>query len=254
MSQTNSPIIVGNWKMYKTIEESLAFLDQLIPLVKESTDRIYLAVPFTVIKSVSEKAKETNIVIGAQNMNEASEGAFTGEIAAKMIKDAGAQFVVLGHSERRSIYHETNEIVNKKVLKALSEGLQLIVCVGETIEEHDGNKTHEILTEQLIQSLQNVTSEQFKSIMIAYEPIWAIGSDQPATPEKAQEVHLFCRQLLSEHWPKDVTDHIPLLYGGSVKPENAKALLSQPDINGVLVGGASLNADSFSKIVNYQNS
>lgn len=255
MSHTNRPItIVGNWKMYKTIEESLEFLTQLIPLVKDSPDRIFLAVPFTAIKSISEQAKETNIVIGAQNMNEASEGAFTGEIAAKMLTDAGAKFVVIGHSERRSLFNETNEVINKKLLKALEEGLQPILCIGETSEEHLLNKTHEVLTTQLKEGLADTSPDHLKNILIAYEPVWAIGSGHTATPEDAQEIQGFCRQLISQEWGSAVADQIPLLYGGSVRPENAKTLMSQPDIDGVLVGGASLNADSFSKIVNYQNS
>lgn len=255
MSHMNRPIIiVGNWKMYKTIEESLDFLEQLLPLVKESPDKIYLAVPFTAIKSISEKAQGSNVIIGAQNMNDADEGAFTGEIAAKMLKDAGAQFVVIGHSERRILYNETNETVNKKIKRALSEDLLPILCVGETAEEHEADQTHAILTTQLTQGLADISADLLKKLIIAYEPIWAIGSGQTATPENAQETHHYCRQLISEQWGSDLADQIPLLYGGSVKPDNAKALLEQTDIDGVLVGGSSLNADSFSKIVNYQNS
>lgn len=247
-------IIAGNWKMYKTISEGLDFLNEFIPLVLDSQEDVYLAVPFTLIKPVADliKTKNSPIVIGAQNMNDASEGAFTGEIAGKMLKDAGAKFVILGHSERRHLFHESNELINKKVKRALLEGLQVILCIGETKEEREGNNTEEILKTQLKDSLKEVSSEQLSQVILAYEPVWAIGTDLPATPEIAENTHRYCRELVSQVWGEQVGNQIIIQYGGSVKPENAKQFMEQPDIDGLLVGGASLSPETFAKIVNYQ--
>jgi triosephosphate isomerase (TIM) len=254
MSQSDrSVVIAGNWKMYMTIEQSVAFVKELTPLVANAHPKVYLAVPFTDIAPAAEQTKGTNIVIGAQNMNDASEGAFTGEIAGKMIKNAGAQFVILGHSERRKIFHETNEFISRKVKRALTDDLQIIVCFGETLAEKDENKTEEVIHTQIIECLADITAEQLDSVILAYEPIWAIGSDNTATPELAQNVHHFCRDLISKTWNEEVAHKIVIQYGGSVKPDNAKALMEQSDIDGLLVGGASLSVESFSKIVNYQN-
>jgi triosephosphate isomerase len=252
MSHSRPTVITGNWKMYKTIDEAVRFVKELAPLVQESTAQVYLAVPFTAIHATAEVAKSTKIVIGAQNMNDASEGAFTGEIAARMLKEAGAKFVILGHSERRKIFHETNSFINKKVKRALIEGLQPILCVGETKEEREQNKTAEVLESQISQSLADLSAEQLASLILAYEPVWAIGTDLAATPEMAQKEHEFCRSIVAKNWGSDFAEHLVIQYGGSVKPDNAKALLEQPDIDGLLVGGASLSVDSFSKIVNSQ--
>lgn len=254
MSNSSRPAIVaGNWKMYKTIEESVAYIESLAPLVKESLTQIYLAVPFTALKSTAEKAKDTNIVVGAQNMNDATEGAFTGEIAGRMLKDAGAEFVILGHSERRHIFHETDEFVNKKVKRALKDGLKIILCIGETQTERQNGQTQNVLERQLNQSLAEITKEELDHIILAYEPVWAIGTNLTATPEVAQEAHHFCREQVSKVWGEEAAEKIIIQYGGSVKAENAKVLMDQSDIDGLLVGGASLSPETFSKIVNFQN-
>ena len=253
-SANRSIIIAGNWKMYKTIDEAVSFIKELEPLVNQSSVLVYLAVPFTAIKSSSEAVQDTRIVIGAQNMNDASEGAFTGEIAGKMLKDAGAKFVILGHSERRQLFHETNSFINKKIKRALMDELQVIYCIGETKEQRNAEQTHEVLTTQIKEGLQDITAEQLDHVIIAYEPVWAIGVSKPAEADVAQETQSFCRQLISENWGENAAEKIVLQYGGSVKSENAKEFLDQQDIDGLLVGGASLSAQEFAKIINYNNS
>ena len=245
-------IIAGNWKMYKTIEEAERFVEDLIPLVKKSKPHIYIAVPFTAISSVAKKVKGTNIVVGAQNMNDATEGAFTGEISAIMLKEANASFVVIGHSERRTIFNESNDFVNRKVTMALNTGLQPILCIGETLQDRESAKTNQVLQEQLEKCLKGVSPEEGRDLVIAYEPIWAIGTGKTATPEIAQETHSFCRKVLSNIWNKQVANDVVIQYGGSVSPNNIRSLITQKDIDGVLVGGASLTAESFSKIINYE--
>lgn len=247
------PVIAGNWKMYKTIGDSVDFIKKLIPLVETSQPKVYLAVPFTALKAAADAAKGSKVVIGAQNMNDATEGAFTGEIAGKMLVDAGAQFVILGHSERRQLFKETNEIINKKIKRALSVKLQPILCVGETLQERENGKMEEVLQEQLSKSLDGILSAQLTTMIIAYEPVWAIGTGKTSTPEDAQAMHHFCREFIAKTWGKETADQIIIQYGGSVKPENVKSLMEQPDIDGVLVGGASLSLESFVKIVNYSS-
>lgn len=247
-----STIVAGNWKMYKTIEEAVDYVKELAPMVQESPVQVYIAVPFTAIKQVAEQTQGGKIIIGAQNMNDATEGAFTGEIAGRMLKDAGAQFVIIGHSERRHIFNEDNAFINRKVKRALADGLQPILCIGETLEEREAGKTEEVLETQLTQSLADINKEQMGNMIIAYEPVWAIGTGKTATPEQAQEIHQFCRGIIEKMYNKTIANKTVILYGGSVKPENAKALMDKPDIDGVLVGGASLKIESFSQIVNYQ--
>lgn len=252
MASRERPIyIVGNWKMYHTIQTSLEFLNELIPKVREAVCRIYLAVPFTSIGPMAKDIEEndSNIVIGAQNMHNASEGAFTGEIAAKMLVEAGAEFVILGHSERRRLFHEDNAFINAKVKRALTDGLQPILCIGETSQEREDGMTNEVLKRQLTECLDDIPAEQLENVLLSYEPIWAIGTDKPATPEIAQESHHFCREFLAELGGKEVADKMSILYGGSVKVDNAKALLDQPDIDGLLIGGASLSAVTFNEII-----
>lgn len=250
MASSERPIVIaGNWKMYHTIDTSLAFLKDLIPMVREETCRILLAVPFTAIKPMAEAAQDSNVIIGAQNMHSASEGAFTGEIAAKMLKEVGARFVILGHSERRLLFKESNEFINAKVKRALVDGLQPILCIGETAQEHRDGDTLKVLRTQLTECLANISGELLAGILISYEPVWAIGTDQPATPEMAQENHHFCREVIAELGGREAADKVGILYGGSVKEENAKALLDQHDIDGLLVGGASLSAKTFGEIV-----
>jgi triosephosphate isomerase (TIM) len=251
-SQRNQ-VIAGNWKMYKTIQETEDFIRELTPLVTDSDTTIYLSVPFTAIQAAANIAEKTNITIGGQNMNDASEGAFTGEISASMLLDAGAKFVILGHSERRHVFNESDEFINKKVKRALTDKLTPIVCIGETGEQRDAGDTDKVLKEQLTQSLADIDAKQMSNILVAYEPVWAIGTGKTATPEHAQEVHLFCRQTIEELWGEEVSHNIVIMYGGSVKATNARQLMEQPDIDGLLVGGASLSAESFSHIINFQN-
>jgi len=253
MTNSARPVVIaGNWKMYKTIEESIAYIKELIPLVKDSKTQVYLAVPFTSINPLSKEVDDTKITIGAQNMNDVSEGAFTGEIAGPMLKDAGAKFVILGHSERRRLFDESNTFINKKVKRALKDGLQPILCIGETEEQRAQSKTDEVLAEQMTQCLEGINAEQIATMIIAYEPIWAIGSEVAATPAIAQETMHTCREFIAKTWNEEAANHVVWQYGGSVKAENAKMFLDQEDIDGLLVGGASLSAEKFSKIVNYQ--
>lgn len=241
-------VIAGNWKMYKTLEESENYFKVFEPLVRGSHLFIYLAVPFTSIKTMADLAKESAIVIGAQNMNDAEEGAFTGEIAGRMLKEAGARFVILGHSERRRLFHEDDAFINRKIRRALADGLQPILCIGETQSEREQNLTEEVLLRQIHAGLAGVDRMHAARLIVAYEPVWAIGSMNAATPEIACEAHRFCREGLNELFG-DEAERIPLLYGGSVKPDNAQALIAQPNVDGFLVGTASLSAESFAKIV-----
>jgi len=251
MSHFKRPVvIVGNWKMHKTNEEAIEYLHKFLPQIESATSKVYLAVPYTALSLVAARCAGTNIIPGAQNMNEHDQGAFTGEISGAMLKDAGAQFVILGHSERRQLFHETNAMVNKKVKKALELGLKPIVCIGETAQEREEGHTIKILTSQLKHSLTGLTEEQIIQTLIAYEPIWAIGAQQAAMPSLAEEIHLFCRRTLANQYGKERAEKVLILYGGSVNSENAGTLLEQNNIDGCLIGSASLNVDAFAKIVN----
>ncbi|MBS4169165.1 triose-phosphate isomerase [Parachlamydia sp. AcF125] len=248
-----TPIIVGNWKMHKTIQESIEFIKQLGQLLTKDEPRVCLAVPFTAIHPSVEAARPFSIVIGAQNMNDAAQGAFTGEIAGVMLKEAGAQFVIVGHSERRTLFKETDEVVNQKIQRAFADQLNVILCVGETLQEREAGKTEEKVRSQIEANLNQVTQDQFSHLMIAYEPIWAIGTNHVATPEEAEKVHAFMREVVAARWGKEAAESLPLIYGGSVKPENALHLMSQSNIDGLLVGGASLSPTTFHQIIEYQN-
>jgi triosephosphate isomerase (TIM) len=236
-------VIVGNWKMYKTIGESVAFVEKLLPIANRSTSQVMLAVPFTALERTATAARGSQLLIGAQNMHDAPEGAFTGEISAKMIVDAGGRFVLLGHSERRALFHESDDFINRKVKSALAAGLRPILCVGESLQEHESGRSQAVVEAQLKGSLAGISADQLHQLMVAYEPVWAIGTGKTATPAIAQAMHHQIRQQVGS---------IKILYGGSVKPENVKELLEQQDIDGVLVGGASLSLDSFVKIVDYR--
>ncbi len=240
--------VVGNWKMYKTAREATDYIEALAPQVQDSKANIFLSVPFTSIAPAAQYAKDTNIVVGAQNMNDSREGAFTGEIAGLMLKEAGAAFVILGHSERRHVFGETNAFIHRKVLRALQDDLQLILCVGETLKERNAGKTEAVLKEQLFSALDGVPKEDAGSLLIAYEPVWAIGTGKNATPKMIEEAHGRIRSLLSELFGVKKADSIPILYGGSVKPDNAGEIASQEDVDGVLVGGASLDPDALAEI------
>lgn len=242
-------LIIGNWKMYKTIEQALEFIDKIAPVAEKSPAKVMLAVPFTAIKSGAEKAKGTNIIIGAQNMNDATEGAFTGEVAASMLKEAGAEFVLIGHSERRTIFHETNAQVARKVQRALASELQPIMCIGETYDEHEQNKTEEVLKIQVTEGLAGTTNAAAASLVIAYEPVWAIGTGLAATPELVAKSHQVIRSILSGIWSDKEAAKVPIVYGGSVTPKNAESFLDLADVDGLLIGTASLHPETFAKII-----
>lgn len=248
---TRTPLIVGNWKMFKTASEARASIQALLPLIASSPRQVFIAPPFTAIAAAVESAKGSRLGIGAQNMHDASEGAFTGEVSAAMLKDLGASFVILGHSERRSHFLESNAFIYRKVERALEAKLIPILCIGETQEQRDRNQTLSVLQTQLKECLGGISD--LSSVIIAYEPIWAIGTGKTATPAMAQEVHRACRQLIEQEWGKGLAQQIRLLYGGSVKADNISTLMKEPDIDGVLVGGASLDPKGFAQIICYQS-
>jgi triosephosphate isomerase (TIM) len=244
-------IIAGNWKMQKTISEAKDYIKIFAPLVEKSSATVMLAVPFTAISSASETAKPTNVVIGAQNMSEHEKGAFTGEISSIMLKTSGAEFVLIGHSERRHVFNESDKTINKKMLRAIADDVKTILCVGEKEDEKQNEKTEEVIRRQLRSGLENIALEDVLKIIIAYEPVWAIGTGKTATPDIAENVHKFIRKELKEIYSQKVANSISILYGGSVKENNIKDLMNEDDIDGVLVGGASLDASTFANIVNY---
>jgi len=244
-------IIAGNWKMFKTPLEAKEFMEAFKPLVASSKSRILLAVPFIDIPGAVQMARGSNIEIGAQNLSEQDQGAFTGEISGKMLKAAGVCFVLVGHSERRQLFQESNRLVHKKLRKALENGLTPILCFGETAADRDQGKTKEVLESQLSECLEGITAEDLARVVLAYEPIWAIGTGITATPDMAQEAHRDCRSFIKENWGAAVSDTLSILYGGSVKGDNIASLMAQEDIDGALVGGASLDPTGFSQIVNF---
>lgn len=246
---TRRIIIAGNWKMHFPVSETRKFIQSLISQVKKVSFNVYLAPSFTSIQAATDAAKGSFIRIGAQNMSQFHEGAYTGEISSIMLKEAGASFVILGHSERRLIFYEDNEMIHSKIRWAIEENLEPILCIGETQKERDAHQEKDVLYRQLSMALQNFSSAQVKRIVLAYEPVWAIGTGKTATPEIAQETHHLCRRFLLENWGKEIAESISILYGGSVKPENIVELIGKPDIDGALIGGASLKVDSFSQII-----
>lgn len=245
-------IIAANWKMYKTPDESRAFMDAFLPLVKGHTrDEIVICPPFVDIATVVDAAKGTSIKVGGQNLYWEKEGAFTGEVSGTMLLSAGCEYVIIGHSERRQYFGETDDTVNRRLEVALEAGLSVILCVGEVIEEREAGLTEDVLRRQCNRAFRGIGAKKAAKMSIAYEPVWAIGTGKTATPELAEEAHLVIRGEAEAMFGKEFSDQLRILYGGSVKPENATALMSQPDIDGALVGGASLKPDSFAKIVKY---
>ena len=241
------PIIAGNWKMNKTQAEAKELVNALKPLVKDAECDVVVCVPFTDINAVVEAAKGSNIHVGAQNVHFADHGAFTGEISADMLLEAGVEYVIIGHSERRQYFGETNETVNKRTLTALEKGLKPIVCVGETLEERETGKTEEVLKKQVVEGLKDV--EALSSVIIAYEPIWAIGTGKTATAEQANETIGYIRKVIAENFCPKCAEKIRIQYGGSMNAKNAHELMSMPEIDGGLIGGASLKAEDFSIVV-----
>ncbi|HRR36781.1 MAG TPA: triose-phosphate isomerase [Clostridia bacterium] len=245
-------VIAGNWKMNKTPSETAAFITELSDKVKQTKDIVICAVPFVCIPAALKASKRTKIKIAAQNMHYEDKGAFTGEVSAKMLVDLGVQYVIIGHSERRQYYNETYATVNRKVLKAIKAGLKPIICVGESLEQRETGVTADFVRYQVGYALNGVSSEDMKNIVIAYEPIWAIGTGKTATNEQANEVCRTIRQALNEKYGRKVANATYIQYGGSVNVKNAAELFSMSDIDGGLVGGASLKSDDFCKIVNYK--
>jgi len=249
---TRKPLIAANWKMYKTPAQAKDFVAAFLPLVHSHTrDEIVLCPPFVDIASVVAAVHGSNVHVGGQNMYWKEEGAFTGEISAPMLVAAGCTHVVLGHSERRQFFGETDETVNKRLHAALKHKLIPIVCVGELLAQRESGKTADVLVRQTAEALTGIAPEHAGSIVIAYEPVWAIGTGKTATPEIAAEAHRIVREQVAISLGREVADKMRILYGGSVKPDNATSLLNQPEIDGALVGGASLDPQSFSKIVLY---
>ncbi len=246
-----TPIIAGNWKLNKTIDEALAFAQDLKPaLSKAANVEIILAPPFTALSVLAEALNNSSVLLAGQNCYPA-QGAFTGEISPRLLRDAGCVAVIVGHSERRQLFGETGEFINRKVKAVLEEGLRVILCIGETLQERKDNQTFKILEEQLRKGLAGIDGTSMARLVVAYEPVWAIGTGQTASSGQAQEAHRFIRDFLATHFEQAVADSTRIIYGGSVTPENIDGLMAQPDIDGALVGGASLQSASFIQIAGF---
>jgi triosephosphate isomerase len=248
-------LIAGNWKMNLVPSEAKVFSQELVSSIKETPDDVIamIAPPFTDLSMVSEVISNSCIKLGAQNINENEKGAYTGEISADMLLNLGVEYVIIGHSERRHIYKENDELINKKVNFTLQKGLKPILCVGELLEERESGNTNEVVKNQVISCLKNVSNNDMANVIIAYEPVWAIGTGKVATPEIAEEVHLLIRGIIAGLYNKEIADKIIIQYGGSVKPDNIEGLMCKDNIDGALVGGASLKVDSFTKLVNFNH-
>ncbi len=253
MSKKRIPILAGNWKMNMTATQARELAGKLVPLVAGVKDRdIVLGPPFTALASVAETIKGTNISLSAQNLHWEDKGAFTGEISAEMLLDSGCRYVIIGHSERRQYFGETDETVNKKVKQALKKGLLPILCAGETLAERESGKLNDIISRQITGGLKDISDDDMKKVVIAYEPVWAIGTGKTATPEQANEVHTLIRQKVKALYGMDIAEGLRIQYGGSVTPENVSTLMAMPDIDGALVGGASLKPESFAALVKFK--
>lgn len=248
-----TPLIAGNWKMYKTTPEAVETAQRLVELVADSADvDIMIAPVFTALDPVSQVVLHSRVALGAQNLYWEKEGAYTGEISADMLVSAGCRYVIIGHSERRQYFTETDETVNKKIQAAINAALIPVLCVGETEEEREAGQTFSVLDKQVKIGLEGKVVEALGSLVIAYEPVWAIGTGKTATSDQAQEAHKYVRSLIEGLFGMTLAESVRILYGGSVKPANVSELMAMPDIDGALVGGASLDAESFSKIVNFK--
>lgn len=245
------PIIAGNWKMHKTIAEAVEFVNEIKGKVNNTDVEAVICAPFTLLKDLKEATKGTDIKIGAQNMHYEDNGAFTGEVSAPMLNELNIDYVVLGHSERRQYFNETNETVNKKVLKALKSGIDPILCIGETLEEREADKTKDVCKVQVEKALENVSKDDMKKVVIAYEPIWAIGTGKTATAKQANDVISYVREVVKGLYGEEISEEVRIQYGGSVKPANVSEIMNQTDIDGALVGGASLKPADFVELVNF---
>lgn len=243
-------VIAGNWKMNKNVAQTEEFIKEFLPLVRNSKNTVVLCVPYTDIAVAARLTKGSNVKIGAQNLHQEQSGAFTGEISAQMLKEAGAEYVIIAHSERRWYYNERNEIVSVKIIAALKGGLKPIVCIGETGEERAADLTREVLRYQIKKGFRNVTAEQLKKVIVAYEPIWAIGTGVTATAQEAEDSIKYIREVFAEFYGKKTANSLYIQYGGSLNEKNAILILSQPDIDGGLIGGSSLIPEKLAAIVN----
>jgi triosephosphate isomerase len=253
MNPKRRPILAGNWKMNMTATQARDLASKLIPLVAGAKDRdIVLGPPFISISAVAETIKGTNIGLAAQNLHWEDKGAFTGEISADMLLDSGCKYVIIGHSERRQFFGETDDTVNLKTRQALKKGLLPIVCVGETLAEREAGKLNEVIGRQVAGGLKDLSPDDMRKVVIAYEPVWAIGTGKTATPEQANDVHSLIRQKVKALFSADIAEGLRIQYGGSVTPENVRQLMAMPDIDGALVGGASLKPESFAALVNFR--
>lgn len=244
-------IVAGNWKMNNNLSESIALISEIkngILNLDVKTEAI-ICPPYVILETAAALLKDSKVKLGAQNMHFEDSGAFTGEVSASMLKSVGCEYVILGHSERRAIFNETNEVINKKIKQALKYDLKPIFCVGETLEERENGTMKNVLETQITEGLANISEDELSKMIVAYEPVWAIGTGKTATPDQAQEVHNFIRSLITKLYSSNVAEKLIIQYGGSVKPNNAEELISQPDIDGALVGGACLKADSFLEII-----
>src|SRR6476659_6646665 len=245
-----TPFIAANWKMYKTVHEAVVFVKEFRSMVKDVADvEIVLSPPFTALHAVAEAARSSNVGVAGQNLHWEREGAFTGEISGGMLKEAGAEYVISGHSERRRLFGETDETVNRKLIAAVQAQLTPIVCIGETLQERDANETLAVLDRQIKRGLDGLTADQIGGLVVAYEPVWAIGTGRNATPDQAREAHAHIRSRIRQWFGGGAADHCHVIYGGSVKPDNIRELSSLEDVDGALVGGASLDLRSFLEIV-----
>ena len=245
--------IAGNWKMHKTVAESVALAKALVAELASCKERVMIAPSFTSLAAVAEVVEGSNIALGAQNMGPDLQGAHTGEVSPLQLKDLGVTVVILGHSERRHSYHETDALINRKVLLALDQGLEPILCVGETLEERESGKLETVVGTQVREGLKGVEATSMHKVTIAYEPVWAIGTGKTATPEDADSVHAYIRKVLAGLYGEAVAKAMCIQYGGSVKPDNAAELMAKPNIDGALVGGASLKVESFGPIVKFRS-
>jgi triosephosphate isomerase (TIM) len=253
MNPKRKPILAGNWKMNMTATQARDLASKLIPLVAGVKDRdIVLGPPFTALAAVGEAIKGSNISLSAQNLHWEDKGAFTGEISAEMLLDLGCRYVIIGHSERRQYFGEADDTVNKKAKQALKKGLVPILCVGETLTEREAGKLNDIIGRQVTGGLKDISADDMQKVVIAYEPVWAIGTGKTATPEQANEVHALIRQKVKALYSADVAEGLRIQYGGSVTPENVSQLMAMPDIDGALVGGASLKPESFAALVKFK--
>lgn len=245
------PIIAGNWKMNMSIKDGVEFIKTIKSSVDGTDVEVLICAPYTMLKDLVEEAKGTNIKIGAENMHYEESGAFTGEISPLMLKEIGVNYVIIGHSERRQYFNETDETVNKKLKKAIEHNIKPIVCVGESLDQREAGETKKVCEVQIKGAFEGISADDAKDIVIAYEPIWAIGTGKTATSKEANEVIMFIREVIKELYNDEVSEKVRIQYGGSVKPNNVEEIMNESDIDGALVGGASLKADSFVELVNF---